>query len=192
MAPTSSSSFSMGTATVERAPPSVLPLPGLSSAASSAVRQTFLDCSMRSSRLPGIGWNPPGCVWNSTSAEAVPTPATRWNALSWKRSNVPNLASQMRTAFSSMAWNTGSNSPGELEMTLSTSEVAVCCSSASVSSLVRACTSSNSRTFSTAITAWSANALMSATCLSSNGSWRAVAIAPTTVSPVSWEQRSPH
>ena len=42
---------------------------------------------------------------------------------------MPNLASQMRTAFSSMAWNTGSSSPGELEMTLSTSDVAVCCSS---------------------------------------------------------------
>ena len=39
------------------------------------------------------------------------------------------LASQMRVAFSSMAWNTGSNSPGELEMTFSTSAVAVCCSS---------------------------------------------------------------
>ena len=35
----------------------------------------------------------------------------------------------MRVAFSSMAWNTGSSSPGELEMTLSTSLVAVCCSS---------------------------------------------------------------
>ena len=57
---------------------------------------------------------------------------------------------------SSMAWNTGSSSPGELEMTRSTSEVAVCCSSASESSRVRACTSSNSRTFSIAITAWSA------------------------------------
>ena len=45
---------------------------------------------------------------------------------------MPNLASQMRVAFSSMAWNTGSSSPGELEMTCSTSEVAVCCSSASV------------------------------------------------------------
>ena len=31
---------------------------------------------------------------------------------------MPNLASQMRVAFSSMAWNTGSSSPGELEMTL--------------------------------------------------------------------------
>ena len=31
---------------------------------------------------------------------------------------MPNLASQMRVAFSSMASNTGSSSPGELEMTL--------------------------------------------------------------------------
>ena len=28
---------------------------------------------------------------------------------------VPNLASQMRVAFASMAWNTGSSSPGELD-----------------------------------------------------------------------------
>ena len=35
-----------------------------------------------------------------------------------ERSRLPNLASQMRVAFSSMAWNTGSSSPGELEMTL--------------------------------------------------------------------------
>src|SRR5262245_25837614 len=52
----------------------------------------------------------------------------------------------------SMALNTGSSSPGELEITRSTSAVAVCCSNASVSSRVRACTSSNSRTFSIAIT----------------------------------------
>jgi hypothetical protein len=45
------------------------------------------------------------------------------------------------------------SSPGDPEMTLSTSDVAVCCSSDSVSSRVRACTSSNSRTFSIAITA---------------------------------------
>src|SRR5262249_18541206 len=51
----------------------------------------------------------------------------------------------MRTAFASMASNTGSRSPGELEMTLSTSEVAVCwsraserCPRASTSSRVRA------------------------------------------------------
>ena len=55
-----------------------------------------------------------------------------------------------------IASNTGWVSVSELLMTFSTSDVAVCCSSASVSSAVRACTSSNSRTFSIAITAWSA------------------------------------
>ena len=54
-------------------------------------------------------------------------------------------------------------------ITLSTSAVAVCCSSDSVSSRVRACTSSNSRTFSIAITAWSAKVSTSSICLSVNG-----------------------
>ena len=82
---------------------------------------------------------------------------------------MPNLASHSCVAFASMASNTGSSSPGELEMTCSTSEVAVCCSSASESSRVRACTSSNSRTFSIAITAWSAKVVTSSICLSVNG-----------------------
>ena len=81
----------------------------------------------------------------------------------------PNVASQMRTAFASMVSKTGSNSPDDVEMTCSTSEVAVCCSSASLSSRVRACTSSNSRTFSIAITAWSAKVVISSICLSVNG-----------------------
>src|SRR5262252_1820382 len=75
----------------------------------------------------------------------------------------------MCRAFASIARNTGSSSPGELEITRSTSDVAVCCSSDSVRSRVRACTSSNSRTFSIAITAWSANVVITSTCLSVNG-----------------------
>ena len=51
--------------------------------------------------------------------------------------DISELASQMRTAFSSMVANTGCRSPGELLMTWSTSDVAVCCSSASVRSAVR-------------------------------------------------------
>ena len=42
---------------------------------------------------------------------------------------IPNSAPQSRVAFASMASKTGCRSPGELEMTCSTSEVAVCCSS---------------------------------------------------------------
>ena len=45
------------------------------------------------------------------------------------RNILPNLASQMRVAFSNMAANTGSRSPGDELMTRSTSAVAVCCSS---------------------------------------------------------------
>ena len=54
-------------------------------------------------------------------------------------------------------------------MTCSTSEVAVCCSSDSVSSCVRCCSASNKRAFSIAITAWSANVVTSSICFSVNG-----------------------
>jgi len=54
-------------------------------------------------------------------------------------------------------------------MTRNTSAVAVCCSNDSLSSRVRACTSSNNRTFSIAITAWSANVVTSSICLVVNG-----------------------
>ena len=42
---------------------------------------------------------------------------------------MPKLASQIRAALCKIVWNTGSRSPGELEITRSTSDVAVCCSS---------------------------------------------------------------
>src|SRR5215469_6976643 len=64
-----------------------------------------------------------------------------------RRYMFPNVASQMRTAFASMVSKTGSNSPDDVEMTCSTSEVAVCCSSASASSRLYAssCCSSSAR-----------------------------------------------
>ena len=49
-------------------------------------------------------------------------------------------------------------------ITLETSEVAICCSSASVSSRFRACSASNSRVFSMAMTAWSAKVSRSSIC----------------------------
>ena len=84
---------------------------------------------------------------------------------------MPNLASQMRVAhLGDIASNTGCSSAGELADDLQHLRlVAVCCSSASDSSRVRACTSSNSRTFSIAITAWSAKVVTSSICLSVNG-----------------------
>ena len=88
--------------------------------------------------------------------------------------SVPKLASQMRVAFSSMASNTGSSSPGELEMTRSTSDVAVCCSSDSLRSPVRWRSSLSSRVFSMAMTAWAAKLCSSSICLSAKGRtlWR--------------------
>ena len=59
---------------------------------------------------------------------------------------------------------TGWRSVGELLMTRRISLVAVCCSSASVSSRLRASSSWNRRAFSMAITAWSAKVWSSAIC----------------------------
>jgi hypothetical protein len=91
----------------------------------------------------------------------------------------------MRTAFSSMAWNTGWRSPGELEMTPSTSEVAVCCSSDSLRSSVRWRSSLSSRTFSIAMTAWAAKVFSIASCLSESGpgARRTTLSAPIAASP---------
>ena len=65
----------------------------------------------------------------------------------------------MRIAFASTARKTGSSSPGELEITFSTSLVAVCCSSNSVRSSVRWRNSLSSRVFSIAMTACAAKVL---------------------------------
>ena len=65
---------------------------------------------------------------NSSPAGGAPCMAATRKALPSYR-KMAKLASHMRVAFASMAWNTGSNSPGELLMTLSTSAVAVCCCS---------------------------------------------------------------
>ena len=90
------------------------------------------------------------------------TPAARRAApprethLRRRRNRLPNFASQMRVAFSSMAWNTGSSSPGELRDDLQHLRGRRLLLQRLGQIAVRACTSSNSRTFSIAITAWSA------------------------------------
>ena len=71
-------------------------------------------------------------------------------------------------------------SVGELAMTRRISPVATCCSSALPSSSVRACTSSNRRTFSIAITAWSANCFSSSSWAFGTGPASAQ---PTTMTP---------
>ena len=72
-----------------------------------------------------MGEKGPRCLRKATNADGVPASAARWNALPSQRSSVPNLASQMRTATLQHGlehWL--HSSPGELEITRSTSEVA--------------------------------------------------------------------
>src|SRR3984893_9320582 len=65
--------------------------------------------------------------------------------------------------------NTGWVALSELLITPKISAVAVCCSRDSVSSRVRCCSASNSRTFSIAITAWSAKVDTISICFCVNG-----------------------
>ena len=69
---------------------------------------------------------------------------------------VPCQAPLSAIAESRSVSNTACKSNAVRLITFKTSAVAVCCCSDSSSSRVRACTSSNRRTFSIAITAWSA------------------------------------
>ena len=82
-----------------------------------------------------------------------------------KRKINARSASHSRTAFSASVSKTGWRSKVDRPITLSSSLVAVCCSSATRSSLLRASSSVNRRTFSMAMTAWSAKVFRSSTCL---------------------------
>jgi hypothetical protein len=123
----------MGTAMCVRAPASLADGLGTGSAAASMVWMTLFDFQTRSRALPASGRNRPRCPKNSANAGGALSIAAIRNAFPSYSTRLPNLAWQIRTAFSSMALNTGSSSPGELLMTCSTSEVAICCSSASLS-----------------------------------------------------------
>src|SRR5262245_55908792 len=93
-----------------------------------------------------------GALWCAATRKTSPS----------RRYSTPNVAPHRRVAFDSAVANTGCRLPGELEMTLSTSDVAVFCCSDSRSSL-------SSRAFSMAITAWLAKFLTKSICLSVNG-----------------------
>src|SRR5262249_7372253 len=77
------------------------------------------------------------------------------NASPSYNNKLPNFASQIRVAFSSIAWNTGSSSPGELLIARRISAVAVFCSSDSGSSRVRARSAPDKRAFSITVSALS-------------------------------------
>ena len=85
-----------------------------------------------------------------------------------------------RLALVAIASNTGCTSDGEQAITLRISAVAVCRSSASLVSL-------NRRTFSMAITAWSAKVCSSATCWSPKAAGSAQ---PTVIAPIGSPLRS--
>ena len=101
---------------------------------------------VRSSRWktgPSKGQRPLGsecCVTSGDSGREAYT-AIAWGVgLSPERSDIAGAESFHSLAFASIAWKTGSSSPGEFEMTRSTSAIAACCSRASLSS--RLCASS--------------------------------------------------
>jgi len=104
-------------------------------------------------------------------------PATRVNELAYPLSK--------RTALWTIASNTGWISVCERLITRRMSPVAVCVSSAEVSSRLLACSSVNIRTFSIAITAWSAKVFSSSIWRSENGrtSNRNSTIAPRAAAP---------
>ena len=91
-----------------------------------------------------------------------PCSATRRRCSPSRRKIAESVAPHTRAAFSATASMTGCRSVGELAITRRISAVAVCCSSASFISL-------NSRTFSMAMTAWSAKVWSSAICFSEKG-----------------------
>ena len=92
---------------------------------------------------------------NSANAAGMPLMRRAKLALRVAKQNA-ELRPANAHRVASIESNTGTRSPGELEMTLSTSEVAVCCSSDSVRSSVRWRSSLSSRVFSMAMTACAA------------------------------------
>ena len=77
---------------------------------------------------------------------------------------MPESCTALATIVDSTVWRSS------VELTAWLTSPSACSSSTDcASSRVRACTSSNSRTFSIAITAWSAKVVTSSICLSVNG-----------------------
>ena len=74
----------------------------------------------RSSPFPALGLND-AAVGESQHDAVTRRHRAQIEGIAFAWYKVPKCASQIRTAFSSMAWNTGSKSPGELVMTFNTS-----------------------------------------------------------------------
>src|SRR6516165_6597669 len=181
IAPTSSSSFSIGTPRIVRAPARSTRSEEYGPALASAIWTTCFVVPTRARAVFGRGRKTGSRRRFSANAWGTSCIATMRNASPSRSNSVPNLASQRRVAFASIAWNTGSSSPGELEMTPRTSAVAVCCCSDSPRSAVRWRNSLSSRAFSIAITAWSAKPLMR----SSSPGWKGrTSLRATIITPI--------
>src|SRR6266478_101442 len=111
---------------------------------------------------PAAQWRLIGCRCQTTGIE----PCCALNTSSSPSFNTTNAsaASQSSQALSTMALRTGATSVGEDAITPRMLLLPVWYVSASSSSRVLACTSSNNRAFSMAMTAWSAKVWTSARC----------------------------
>ncbi len=113
------------------------------------------------------------------------TSAAKWINSPSNVKTFTELALHSFSAAVAIVSNTGCTSICDWLITRRISLVAVCCSSASVRSRLRVSSSLNRRTFSIAITAWSAKVCSSAICASENGttSARHTPIEPMARSP---------
>ena len=177
IAPTSSLSLSIGTTSKVRMPASSTPATGSGSPCrydGSVAHVGDLDrLASFGRRAPGTrpgrgGYRRPLRHCSSQAGGRSPCIATVRKPSPSRSHSVPNLASQMRVAFSSMASNTGSSVAGRAGDDLEhLGGRGLLLQQTSRSSL-------SSRVFSMAMTAWAAKFVTSSICLSVNGrtSWR--------------------
>ena len=150
------------------------------------------ECGRGPSRSTGPGRRP----WRGrpvTSPRACGGRSPRPRGARHRRTEIPrSLAPQTRRRVPRRRRGPAAGRSGTC-ITPRISLVAVCCSSDSVSSRLRACSSGNSRAFSIAITAWSANVCRSAIWRSVNGrtsGHRTRAIAPIAPRPAAAARRA--
>src|SRR6516164_7875686 len=129
--------------------PATSSVDAFSASGMSTIRRSSTAVLVMYSRVSGIG----KIHLRRIASASAGSDAAKAAAFSLSRSGSATMIAAFGKSLSApctMASNTGWVSLSERLMTPRTSEVAVCCSSDSLSSRVRACTSSNRRTFSIA------------------------------------------
>jgi hypothetical protein len=160
-APTTASSRNIGTPQRAREPASGNSYSGRS--LTSGISSTMRDKSTRPATdpRPGVTSRP---MMPRTTSGCGSTIARKRNTSPSRTQTAPPRAPLNLTAEAISVSSTVCKSNAERLMTFNTSAVAVCWRSDSSRSRVRACTSSNKRTFSIAMTAWSAKVCKSSIC----------------------------